>query len=31
VARLIGGRLPETLQSDGFLQFRVLAFRRPRG
>jgi len=27
----IGGRLLETLQSDGFVQYRVLAFRRFRG
>jgi len=27
----IGGRLLETLQSDGFVQYRVLAFRRLRG
>lgn len=27
----IGGRLLETLQSDGFVEYRVLAFRRSRG
>jgi hypothetical protein len=27
----IGGRLLETLQADGFVQYRVLAFRRLRG